>query len=309
MKKRARQDDVIVITISSGLSGTYQSAAIAANDYPGRVYVIDSLSATAGEQVLIEWAIKLRDEGKSAAEIFAELDEMRKKARLFVRLETLEYLKRGGRISKTSAAVGGLLNIKPILTLNGEGKLVGINSMKIASTEYEGMGFAVPSSVMIDVFNSIIENGYVAGRAKLGIQYATPSNYSQTYAMYVQMKGLPTGTIVIASVSEDSDLADKDVKEGDMIIAVNGKEMTHSDMLADMIEDMSAGDTLTLTIVRVNTDDWSQTEREVTVKLVEDTGASGAQTPETNEDSGSGSMPYGDDYQDWYEFFKDFYGY
>lgn len=193
--------------------------------------------------------------------------------------------------------------------VNGEGKLIGINSMKIASTEYEGMGFAVPSSVMIDVFNSIIENGYVAGRAKLGIQYATPSNYSQTYAMYVQMKGLPTGTIVIASVSEDSDLADKDVKEGDMITAVNGKEMTHSDMLADMIEDMSAGDTLTLTIVRVNTDDWSQTEREVTVKLVEDTGASGAQTPETNEDSGSGSMPYGDDYQDWYEFFKDFYGY
>ena len=116
-------DDVVVITISSGLSGTCQSAMIAANDYPGRVYVIDSLSATAGEQVLIEWAIRLRDEGKSAAEIFAELDGMRKKARLFVRLETLEYLKRGGRISKTSAAVGGLLNIKPILTLNGEGKL------------------------------------------------------------------------------------------------------------------------------------------------------------------------------------------
>ncbi len=193
--------------------------------------------------------------------------------------------------------------------VNGEGKLVGINSMKIASTEYEGMGFAVPSSVMIDVFNSIIENGYVAGRAKLGIQYATPSNYSQTYAMYVQMKGLPSGTIVIASVSEDSDLYGKDVKEGDMITAVNGKDMTHSDMLADMIEDMSAGDTLTLTIVRVNTEDWSQTEREVTVKLVEDTGASGAQTPETNEDSGSGSMPYGDGYEDWYEFFKDFYGY
>ncbi len=193
--------------------------------------------------------------------------------------------------------------------VNGQGHLVGINSMKIASTEYEGMGFAVPSSVMVDVFNSIIENGYVAGRAKLGIQYATPSNYSQTYAMYVQMKGLPTGTIVVASVSEDSDLFNKDVKEGDMIIAVNGKEMTHSDMLADMIEDMSAGDTLTLTIVRVNTDDWSQTERDVTVKLVEDTGSSGAQTPENNDNSGSGSTPYGDDYQDWYEFFKDFYGY
>lgn len=116
-------DDVVVITISSGLSGTYQSAVIAAADYPGRVYVVDSLSATAGEQVLIERAIRLRNEGKMAAEIFAELDVIRRKARLFVRLETLEYLKRGGRISKTSAMVGGLLNIMPILTLNGEGKL------------------------------------------------------------------------------------------------------------------------------------------------------------------------------------------
>ncbi|MBQ4590424.1 MAG: DegV family protein [Clostridia bacterium] len=116
-------DDVIVITISSGLSGTCQSALVAAQDYPGRVYVIDSLSATAGEQVLIEQAIRRRDEGWTAAQIFEELDEMRKKARLFVTLETLEYLKRGGRISKTSAAVGGLLNIKPLLTLNGEGKL------------------------------------------------------------------------------------------------------------------------------------------------------------------------------------------
>ena len=190
--------------------------------------------------------------------------------------------------------------------VNGQGQLVGINSMKIASTEYEGMGFAVPSAVMVEVFNSIIENGYVAGRAKLGIQYATPSNYSQTYAMYVKMKGLPTGTIVIAAIGEDSDLADKDVKVGDMIIAVNGKDMTDADMLADMIEDMSAGDTLTLTIVRVDTDNWTQTQTDVVVTLVEDTGASNTQTPESNENSGN---PYGDDYQDWYDFFKEYYGY
>lgn len=191
--------------------------------------------------------------------------------------------------------------------VNGEGQLIGINSMKIASTEYEGMGFAVPSSVVVDVFNSIIENGYVAGRAKLGISYTTPSGYSQTYAMYVQMKGLPTGTIVIAEINEDSDLVNQDVKAGDMIVAVNGKDMTDADMLADMIEDMSAGDTLTLTIVRVNTDNWSQTERDITVTLVEDTGSSGTQTPET-DDSSSGNS-YDEEYQDWYEFFKDFYGY
>ena len=188
--------------------------------------------------------------------------------------------------------------------VNGSGQLVGINSMKIASTEYEGMGFAVPSDVVADVFNSIIENGYVAGRAKLGISYTTPSNYSQTYAMYVQVKGLPSGTIVVASVSEDSDLADKDVLEGDMIIAVNGKDMTHSDMLADMIEDMSAGDTITLTIVRVNTEDWSQTERDITVKLVEDRGNTTPATENQENEESGGSIP-----EDWYEHYKDFFGY
>ncbi len=168
--------------------------------------------------------------------------------------------------------------------VNGEGNLIGINSMKIASTEYEGMGFSVPSNVVSDVFNSIIENGYVAGRAKLGIKYATPSNYSQTYAIYVQMKGLPSGTIVIAEVGSDSDLADKDVKVGDMIVAVNGEEMTSTDMLSGMIEDMSAGDKLTLTIVRIDSKDWTQTEFDVEVVLVEDTGNSEAQTPEINYD-------------------------
>ena len=193
--------------------------------------------------------------------------------------------------------------------VNGEGKLIGINSMKIASTEYEGMGFAVPSSVVVEVFNSIIENGYVAGRAKLGISYATPSNYSQTYAMYVQMKGLPTGTIVIAEIAQDSDLANKDVKVGDMIIAVNGKEMKDSGMLADMIEDMSAGDSITLTIVRVNTENWSQTETDVKVTLVEDRGTSEPATESQNNSQGGNPFGGSDSYEDWYEFYKEYFGY
>ena len=193
--------------------------------------------------------------------------------------------------------------------VNGEGKLIGINSMKIASTEYEGMGFAVPSSVVVEVFNSIIENGYVAGRAKLGISYATPSNYSQTYAMYVQMKGLPTGTIVIAEIAQDSDLANKDVKVGDMIIAVNGKEMKDSGMLADMIEEMNAGDSITLTIVRVNTDNWSQTEKDIKVTLVEDRGTSEPATESQNNSQGSNPFSGSEGYEDWYEFYKEYFGY
>ena len=143
-------DDVIVITISSGLSGTCQSALVAAQDYPGRVYVIDSLSATAGEQVLIEQAIRRRGEGWTAAQIFEELDEMRKKARLFVTLETLEYLKRGGRISKTSAAVGGLLNIKPLLTLNGEGKLETVGKARGVKMSHKMMNDSIRAAGGID---------------------------------------------------------------------------------------------------------------------------------------------------------------
>ncbi|MCD7775174.1 MAG: trypsin-like peptidase domain-containing protein, partial [Clostridiales bacterium] len=184
--------------------------------------------------------------------------------------------------------------------VNGEGKVIGINSMKIASTEYEGMGFAVPSNVVVSVFNSIIENGYVAGRAKLGISYASPSNYSQTYSMYVQMKGLPSGTIVIAEIDSESAFTDTDVQVGDMITAVNGTDMTDTGMLADMIEDMSVGDTITLTIVRVDTTTWTQTEFDVTVTLVEDKSGTSVEEETTTNSS---SM------EDWYEYFRQYYGY
>ncbi len=146
----AAGDDVVTVTISSGLSGTYQSAAAAAADYPDRVYVVDSLSATAGEQVLIYRALQLRDEGKTAKEIFDELEALKKRTRLFVRLETLEYLKRGGRISKTSAFVGGVLGIKPILTLNGEGKLETVGKARGMKQSHQMMNDSIAACGGID---------------------------------------------------------------------------------------------------------------------------------------------------------------
>ena len=124
--------------------------------------------------------------------------------------------------------------------------------------------------------------------------------------MYVQMKGLPTGTIVIAEIAQDSDLANKDVKVGDMIIAVNGKDMKDSGMLADMIEDMSAGDSITLTIVRVNTDNWTQTETDVKVTLVEDRGLTDPASAENSADDNSGYYSGSD--EELYEYFKEFFG-
>ena len=104
-------------------------------------------------------------------------------------------------------------------------------------------------------------------------------------------------------------LIEAGLKEGDMIIAVNGKDMKTTDMLSEMIEDMSAGDKLTLTIVRVNTDDWSQTERDITVTLVEDTGVSNTQDTQQENTPSQGGNPYGDQYQDWYDFYREFFGY
>ncbi|MBE6564181.1 MAG: DegV family protein [Ruminococcaceae bacterium] len=149
-KEIAASNEIVVITLSAGLSGTYQSACIAAADYPGKVFVINSLTATAGEQVLIERALILRDEGKTAEEIDTELDALRKKVRLFVRVETLEYLKRGGRISKTSALVGGLLNIKPVLTLNGEGKIETVGKARGIKASHKMMNDSIASCGGID---------------------------------------------------------------------------------------------------------------------------------------------------------------
>lgn len=106
--------DVVAITISPKLSGTYQSAVVAAADFPGRVFVVDSSSVTIGAGVLVEYALRLVDEGRTAQQIAEELTRKREDIRLLAVLDTLEYLKKGGRISAAVAFAGGLLSIKPV---------------------------------------------------------------------------------------------------------------------------------------------------------------------------------------------------
>ncbi|MCI8481419.1 MAG: DegV family protein [Oscillibacter sp.] len=119
-------DEVVAITLSSKLSGTFQSGMIAAGDFPGKAFVVDSLNATFGEHILVRYAIRLRDEGKGAEEIARELDQAKKRIRLIALVDTLEYLKRGGRISAVTAAAGGLLSIKPVISVvDGEVKVIG----------------------------------------------------------------------------------------------------------------------------------------------------------------------------------------
>ena len=105
----------IVITVSGKLSGTYNSARIAAAEFEEPVYVVDSENVCIGERLLVEYAIRMIEEGKSAEEIVAELDRAKKEICVIALLDTLEYLRKGGRISNVSGVVGGMLSIKPVI--------------------------------------------------------------------------------------------------------------------------------------------------------------------------------------------------
>lgn len=117
-KVKEAGESAVVLTLSSKLSGTYQSAMIAAEEYEN-IYVVDSETVAIGGGILAELALQLVDSGMAAKDIAAKLEQEKKKIRIIAMVDTLEYLKRGGRVSKTVAFAGGLMNIKPILSVVG----------------------------------------------------------------------------------------------------------------------------------------------------------------------------------------------
>ena len=157
---------------------------------------------------------------------------------------------------------------------NMQGQVIGINSSKIAATEYEGMGFAVPSSTAVSTANSLIKVGYVEGRAKLGITYNQITNFNNASAVVSALgeKGFKDcqGAMVIDSVDDSSDLKDKDIKQYDMIVAVNGKTMTSTDVMTSILADSKPGDKIKLTIARIENNEIKTFE--VECKLIESKG-------------------------------------
>ena len=122
-------DSIIYISLSSSLSGTFNSANIAKNnlmdEYPNaNIYLVDSLSVSVGQGLLVAKACEMRDSGIGAEEIVNWLEENKRKVIHSILIDDLNHLKRGGRISGATAAIGGLLNIKPTLFLDDEGKLI-----------------------------------------------------------------------------------------------------------------------------------------------------------------------------------------
>lgn len=124
----AQGDEVVAILMSSKLSGSFQSAVIARDMVEGgqRLHLVDSLNVTIGEGLLVREAVRLRDGDKTGAEIAAALEEMRLRVRFVAFIGTLKYLKMGGRISASTAVLGTMLNISPVVAIvDGEVKSVG----------------------------------------------------------------------------------------------------------------------------------------------------------------------------------------
>ena len=145
-------EEVIAIIVSSALSGTYQSAVIAAEDYEGKVHVVDSQNIALGSAILTEYALRLVDEGLSAPEIVSMLENARQRIRLMAVVDTLEFLQRGGRLSKTAAIAGGILSIKPVIAIvDGGIKVIAkgrgnkqANSLMNQAVADAGVDYAMP---------------------------------------------------------------------------------------------------------------------------------------------------------------------
>lgn len=165
----------MVITLSAKLSGTYQSAVIAAADFEN-IYVVDSASATIGAAVLTGLALRYLDEGLEAKEIAARLEEEKKRILIVALLDTLEYLKRGGRISKTVAFAGAVLNIKPVIAVSdGEimllgkarGSKMGNNLLEQEIEKAGGVDFSAPVMLCYTGLSDLLLRKYIEDSRRL----------------------------------------------------------------------------------------------------------------------------------------------
>lgn len=173
----------VVLTIGSNFSGTYQSATIAAMDFPNSIYVIDTKTAAIGAGILAELAVELALSGMSAEDIVHRINAERENVRLIAMLDTLEYLKRGGRISKTVAFAGELLSIKPVVCIqDGEIRILGkargsrqANNLLVKEIENAGgVDFQKPVLLGYTGISDLLLQKYIADSTDLWAESKTP---------------------------------------------------------------------------------------------------------------------------------------
>ncbi len=175
-KVHAAGDTAVVITLSSKLSGTYQSACIAAADFPGEIFVVDSKTVTIGSGILVRMALDLVQAGWDAPAISQELTRQRENIRLVAMLDTLEYLKKGGRISKSVAFAGELLSIKPVVCIDdgavallgkARGSRQGNNLLARQIEKSGGIDFSKPLLLGYTGLSDVLLQKYISDSAAL----------------------------------------------------------------------------------------------------------------------------------------------
>ena len=174
---REAGDEAVIITVGAKLSGTNQSARTALAEAPGGdVFVVDSNNVTLGERVLVEYALRLVDEGHSAAQIAAAVEAVRDRVVVIGLLETLEYLVRGGRLSAAAGAVGTLLNVKPVVAVEdglivqlgkARGSKNGRNLLNQKVEKAGGIDFSMPLALGYTGLSDAVLKKYVEDSAAL----------------------------------------------------------------------------------------------------------------------------------------------
>jgi DegV family protein with EDD domain len=176
IEKLGSDDTAVVITISSKHSGSHSALLVAAEAHRDKIFPVDSENASVGERILVEYALMLRDKGLGAKEIADELNRRKKDVRVIARMDTLEYLKRGGRISKTAAAAGSILSIKPIIAVeNGEivfkGKARGLkhadNLLDELIEKTGGIDFSMPYALGFTGKDDTLLTGYIENAKRI----------------------------------------------------------------------------------------------------------------------------------------------
>lgn len=174
---REAGDEAVIITVGAKLSGTNQSARTALAEAPGGdVYVVDSNNVTLGERVMVEYALRLVDEGRSAAQIAAAVEAVRDRVVVIGLLETLEYLVRGGRLSAAAGAVGTLLNVKPVVAAEdglivqlgkARGSKNGRNLLNQKVEKAGGVDFSMPLALGYTGLSDAVLKKYIEDSAAL----------------------------------------------------------------------------------------------------------------------------------------------
>ena len=174
---REAGDEAVIITVGAKLSGTNQSARTALAEAPGGdVFVVDSNNVTLGERVLVEYALRLVDEGRSAAQIAAAVEAVRDRVAVIGLLETLEYLVRGGRLSAAAGAVGTLLNVKPVVAVEdglivqlgkARGSKNGRNLLNQKVEKAGGIDFSMPLALGYTGLSDAVLKKYIEDSAAL----------------------------------------------------------------------------------------------------------------------------------------------